>query len=65
MIQKIIRTDGIEYERKAKAKKYTTSITIRIEEKQLSLLKEKANSKGIKYSDLVRKIIEDYIEGDN
>ena len=43
MKQKIVRADGLEYERKVKQKKYDKSLVIRIDEKTLIEFKNKAN----------------------
>lgn len=67
---KVIRKDGIQYERdKDRDKKYDCSLNIRFDRSELEKLKELANREGIKYNALVRKLIVEYIKfkesGDN
>ena len=62
MKQKIIRADGIEYERKIKQKKFDKVLYIRISEDELDKIKIIAKKNNIKYSELVRKIIKEYLE---
>ncbi len=60
---KVIRKDGIQYERdKERDKKYDCSLNIRFERSELEKLKELANREGIKYNALVRKLIVEYIK---
>ena len=59
---KIIRKDGIEYERKAKTRNYDSIINIRVSRETIEDLKAIANKYGIKYNTMVRELIEDYIE---
>lgn len=61
MKTKIIRADGIEYERKKREVKYDKNIFLRISQKDLDLLKKVADKKGVKYSDIVRNLIEEYL----
>lgn len=60
---KIIRKDGIEYEKtKEKEKHYDSNIHIRVSRETIEDLKAIANKYGIKYNTMVRGLIEDYIE---
>lgn len=61
MKQIIKRVDGIEYERRVNDIQCDTHIHIRINSDTLNELKSICTEKGIKYSDLVRTLIEDYI----
>jgi predicted DNA binding CopG/RHH family protein len=59
---KIIRKDGIEYERiKTKTRNYDSIINIRVSRETIEDLKEIASKYGVKYNTLVRKVLEDYI----
>lgn len=58
--QRIVRTDGVEYERKPKAKNYDASVTIRINSESLNVFKEKAALEDTSYSELLRELIEEY-----
>jgi predicted DNA binding CopG/RHH family protein len=62
MKQKIIRQDGIEYERKIKNKKYDTNLCLRLSQKNCDILQELANKKGIKRNTLCREVLEKYIK---
>lgn len=62
MTQKIIRVDGIEYERKKKNVKYTGNLNIRYEKEKIEQLKEIAQKKEVKYNQLIRMILDEYIE---
>ena len=64
MKQIIKRKDGIEYERRVDDIQCDSRLNIRINSDTLNELKGICTSKGIKYSDLVRTLIEDYI-GEN
>lgn len=59
---KVIRKDGIEYERKAKTRNYDSIINIRVSRETIEDLKQIASKYGIKYNTMVRELIEDYIE---
>ena len=60
---KIIRKDGIEYEKtKEKEKHYDSNINIRVSRETIESLKQIADKYGIKYNTMVRELIEDYIE---
>lgn len=60
---KIIRKDGIEYERiKTKTRNYDSIINIRVSRETIEDLKQIASKYGIKYNTMVRELIEDYIE---
>ena len=65
MKDKIIRKDGIEYERKRKEKKLDCALNIRFSREELEKLKALADKEGIKYNALVRKLIVEYIEYKN
>lgn len=60
--QTIKRKDGIEYTRERNSNEYSTHLHIRIDMNTLNQIKEIANEKGVNYSDLIRKIIKEYIE---
>lgn len=59
--QVITRKDGITYERNRDVKGYYTHLNIRINENTLIRLKKVADKKQVKYSDIVRNLIEDYL----
>lgn len=61
MKQIIKRKDGIEYERRVDDIQCDSRLNIRINNETLGKLKEVCANKGIKYSDLVRTLIENYI----
>jgi len=60
--QTIKRKDGIEYTRERNSNEYSTHLHIRIDANTLNQIKEIAKEKEINYSDLIRKIIKEYIE---
>lgn len=62
MIQTITRSDGITYERRTKEGQYDTKIQIRLASEQVDKLKEYAEKENIKYTALIRELIEDFIE---
>lgn len=62
MTQTITRSDGITYERRTKEGQYDTKIQIRLATKQVDKLKEYAEKENIKYTALIRELIEDFIE---
>lgn len=62
MIQKITRSDGIVYERRTKEGQYDTKIQIRLSSEQIEKLKEYAEKENLKYTSLIRELIEDFIE---
>ena len=62
MKTKIIRADGIKYERKARQAKYNDYIYVRVSSDTVDKLHKIADNKNIKYSDLIRNLIKDYIE---
>lgn len=60
---KIIRKDGIEYEKlKEKEKHYDSNINIRVSRETIEDLKQIASKYGIKYNTMIREILEDYVE---
>ena len=61
MKQIIKRKDGIEYERRVDDIQCDSRLNIRINSDTLNELKIICTGKGIKYSDLVRTLIEEYI----
>ena len=61
MKQIIKRKDGIEYERHINDLQCNTNINIRINKETLDDFKTLCANNGIKYSDKVRTLIEDYI----
>lgn len=62
MEQTITRKDGITYERKLKAKNYDCNLHIKVDKKTIDGLKTLAKEKNIKYSNLARTLLEDYIK---
>ena len=62
MKQIITRSDGITYERKQKEKQYDTKTNIRMASEDLEKLREYAKKENIKYTTLMRELIEDFIE---
>lgn len=62
MIQTITRSDGITYERRIKEGQYDTKIQIRLSSEQIEKLKEYAEKENLKYTALIRELIEDFIE---
>lgn len=60
---KIIRKDGIEYERtKNKNLNYDKRICIKLSSDQLEIAKEKCEELGISFAELVRRSIVLYVE---
>lgn len=64
MEQTIRRKDGIEYKRNINDLQCDKNINIRINSETLNQFKGICNKENIKYSDLIRTLIEDYI-GEN
>lgn len=62
MTQTITRSDGITYERRTKEGQYDTKIQIRLASEQIEKLKEYAEKENLKYTALIRELIEDFIE---
>ena len=62
MKQTITRSDGIIYERRTKEKQYDTKTNIRMASEDLEKLKQYAKKENIKYTTLMRELIEDFIE---
>lgn len=62
MTQKITRSDGIVYERRNKEKQYDNKVQIRIATNDLEKLKEYAEKENLKYTTLIRELVEDFIE---
>lgn len=62
MTQTITRSDGITYERRTKKGQYDTKIQIRLATQDVEKLKEYAVKENIKYTSLIRELIEDFIE---
>lgn len=61
MKNKIIRKDGIEYERKSKTRNYDSTINIRVSRETLNDLKNIAEHLGVKYNTMIREILEDFV----
>lgn len=59
---KIIRKDGIIYERKEKVRNYDKRIFIRISAETFDKLQKLADKKGKKCMTLCREILEEYVE---
>lgn len=65
MTETITRRDGIIYTRKKKlVKEYNEKLNIRIKGESLNKLKEIAEKKQIHYSDIIRNLIDNYIESE-
>lgn len=62
MKNKIVRKDGIEYERKSKTRNYDSAINIRVSHETIEELKKIAEKYQSKYNTLVRELIEDFVE---
>ena len=62
MKQTITRIDGITYERRTKGKQYDTKTNIRLSSEDLEKLRSYAKKENIKYTALMRELIEDFIE---
>ena len=62
MKQTIVRSDGIIYERRTKEKQYDTKTNIRLSSQDLARLKAYAEKENIKYTVLMRELVEDFIE---
>ena len=62
MTQTITRSDGIIYERRTKKGQYDTKIQIRLATDDLEKLKLYAKKENLKYTALIRELIEDFIE---
>lgn len=61
MKQKIVRKDGIVYERRTKEKVLNDSINIRIEKNKKEKIKEIANKLGVGYQELIKKKLDELI----
>lgn len=61
MKQKIVRSDGIIFERKLKEKILNDNICIRIEKNKKERLKEIANRMGIGYQELIKNKLDELI----
>lgn len=62
MKKKVIRKDGIEYERTVKEDQLTKKLTIRLSPQLIEKIKQVADYKNEKYNTMCRNIIEDYVE---
>ena len=62
MKQTITRNDGITYERRTRKVQYDTKTNIRLSSEELQRLKDYAARENVKYTSLMREIIEDFIE---
>lgn len=62
MTQTITRSDGITYERRNKKAQYDTKIQIRLATEDIEKLKQYAEKENLKYTALIREMIEDFIE---
>lgn len=62
MTQTITRCDGITYERRTKEIKYDSKMQIRLANKDIEKLKQYAEEHNVKYTKLVRQLIEDFIK---
>ena len=64
MKQIITTKKGTTYERNWNVKEYYGHLHIRMDVETLNKLKDIANKKQIKYSDIVRDLIKDYLESE-
>ena len=62
MKQTITRSDGVIYERRTKEAQYDTKVQIRLATEDIEKLKEYAKKENLKYTALIRELIEDFIE---
>lgn len=62
MKQTIVRKDGITYERNLKQKRYGEQIYVRISSNDILRLHLIADKKKMKYSDLIRTMVKEYIK---
>lgn len=62
MKQTITRSDGVIYERRTKKGQYDTKIQIRLATDDVEKIKVYAEKENIKYTALIRELIEDFIE---
>ena len=62
MTQTITRCDGITYERRTKKIKYDTKLQIRLANNDIEKLKQYEEEHNVKYTKLVRQLIEDFIK---
>lgn len=61
-MQKIIRKDGIEYERKNKLAKYDYAIHLKVSKETIEKLKTIAKEEGTKHNEIIRNLIDNFIE---
>lgn len=61
MKQKIVRSDGIIFERKPKEKILNDNINIRIEKNKKEKIKEIANKLGVGYQELIKNKLDELI----
>ena len=61
MKQKIVRSDGIVFERKPKEKILNDNINIRIEKNKKEKIKEIANKLGVGYQELIKNKLDELI----
>ena len=61
MKQKIVRKDGIVFERRTKAKVLNDNINIRIEKNKKEKIKEIANKLGVGYQELIKNKLDELI----
>ena len=64
MRQIITTKKGTTYERNWDVKSYYSNINIRIDADTMCKFKEITQDKGLKYSDVVRQLIQEYIRGE-
>lgn len=60
----ITRKDGITYTRKRKAQNLDGRLNIKLHKETIEKLKEIAAFRGIKYQTMIRKILEEYANGE-
>ena len=62
MKQIITTYKGTTYERERNVNSYYTHLHIRIDEDTINKIRCVADEKGVKYSDIVRNLIKDYLD---
>lgn len=58
----IVRSDGIEYDRKMRKDMFDARLGFRYFNEKIEKLKQIAEKKGIKYQELIREVLDKYIE---
>ena len=61
----ITRSDGIVYKRKKRNNNFDCHLNIKYFKDKIEMLKKIAEKKGIKYNQMLRDLIDDFIEKEN